>query len=91
MLINSGVNPLVVRDQVGHTTVDMTARYTHVALDTKVNAVKALPSLGEKPTQSTPFAEAISNLPATKLPQLATALEALLTAEQQEYLLQQLR
>ena len=91
MLINSGVNPLVVRDLVGHTTVDMTARYTHVALDTKVNAVKALPTLGEKPTQSTPFAEAISNLPPAKLPQLATVLEALLTAEQQEYLLQQLK
>ena len=91
MLINSGVNPLVVRDLVGHTTVDMTARYTHVALDTKVNALKALPSLGEKPTQSTPFVEAISNLPTTKLPQLSTALEALLTADQQEYLLQQFK
>ena len=91
MLINSGVNPLVVRDLVGHTTVDMTARYTHVALDTKVNAVKALPSLGEKPTQSTPFAETISHLPVTKLPQLATTLENLLTADQQKELMRQLR
>ena len=91
MLINSGVNPLVVRDLVGHTTVDMTARYTHVALDTKVNAVRTLPTLGDSPSQTTPFAEAISHLPVTKLPQLAAALEALLTAEHQEYLLQQLK
>ena len=87
MLINSGVNPLVVRDLVGHTTVDMTARYTHVALDTKVNAVKALPSLGEKPTHSTPFAEAIFHLPVTKLPHLAATLEAILTIDQQKTLL----
>ena len=69
----------------------MTARYTHVALDTKVNAVKALPTLGEKPTQSTHFAEVISNLPVTKLPQLAVALEALLSLEQQSKLLKQIK
>ena len=64
MLINSGVNPLVVRDLVGHTTIDMTARYTHIALDTKINAVKSLPSFvpDEKPLQTTTFAERISKL-----------------------------
>lgn len=91
MLINSGVNPLVVRDLVGHTTVDMTARYTHVALDTKVNAVRTLPTLGDSPSQTTPFAEAISHLPVTKLPQLAATLENLLTADQQKELMRQLR
>ena len=33
--------------QPGHTTVDMPVRYTYVALDTKANAVKNLPVLGE--------------------------------------------
>ena len=41
-LIANGVNPLVVKDLVGHTTVDMTARYTHVALETKQQAVNTL-------------------------------------------------
>ena len=90
MLINSGVNPLVVRDLVGHTTVDMTARYTHVALDTKVNAVKNLPILGEIPAQGTPFETVISSLPASQIPRLAACLESLLTARQKEKLLRQL-
>ena len=90
MLINSGVNPLVVRDLVGHTTVDMTARYTHVALDTKVNAVKNLPILGEIPAQGTPFETVISSLPASQSPRLAACLESLLTARQKEKLLRQL-
>jgi len=90
MLINSGVNPLVVRDLVGHTSVDMTARYTHVALDTKVNAVKNLPILGEMPSQGTPFETVISSLPASQIPRLAACLESLLTPKQKEELLRQL-
>ncbi len=42
MLIANGVNPLVVRDLVGHSSVDMTARYTHVALETKQQAINSL-------------------------------------------------
>ena len=90
MLINSGVNPLVVRDLVGHTTVDMTARYTHVALDTKVNAVKNLPILGEIPLQGSSFETVISSLPASQIPRLAACLESLLTQKQKEELLRQL-
>lgn len=90
MLINSGVNPLVVRDLVGHTTVDMTARYTHVALDTKVNAVKNLPILGEMPSQGSSFETVISSLPASQIPRLAACLESLLTPKQKEELLRQL-
>ena len=90
MLINSGVNPLVVRDLVGHTTVDITARYTHVALDTKVNAVKNLPILGDTPSQDTPFETVISNLAASQIPRLAACLETILTAKQKEELLRQL-
>ena len=91
MLINSGVNPLVVRDLVGHTTVDMTARYTHIALDTKINAVKNLPVLGEMPLQGTPLDTVISSLSASEIPQLASCLETILTPKQKEELLRQLR
>ena len=91
MLINSGVNPLVVRDLVGHTTVDMTARYTHVALDTKVNAVKSLPVLGEIPSQGTPFEAVISNLSASQIPRLAACLESLLTVSQKREIMAVLR
>ena len=76
LLINNGVNPLVVRDMLGHTTVDMTARYTHVALDTKIKAVKSLPVLGEIPSQGTPFETMISNLSASQIPRLAACLKS---------------
>ena len=91
MLINSGVNPLVVRDLVGHSSIDMTARYTHVALDTKINAVKNLPVLGDNRIQNNTFAEVICNLPAEKLPRLATLLDAYLPLSQKEELLLKLR
>ena len=93
MLINSGVNPLVVRDLVGHTTIDMTARYTHVALDTKINAVKSLPSFvpTERPLQTTTFAERISKLQSKDFVHLGTILDALLTEEQKKVLIQKLQ
>ncbi|MBQ9754090.1 MAG: site-specific integrase [Lentisphaeria bacterium] len=91
LLINNGVNPLVVRDMLGHTTVDMTARYTHVALDTKIKAVQALPVLGDNRIQNNTFAEFISNLPAEKLPRLAAFLDAYLPLSQKEELLLKLR
>ena len=93
MLINNGVNPLVVRDLVGHTTIDMTARYTHVALDTKINAVKSLPSFvpDERPLQTTTFAERISKLQSKDFVHLGTILDALLTEEQKKVLIQKLQ
>ena len=75
---------------LGHTTIDMTARYTHVALDTKIKAVKSLPVLGEIPSQGTPFETVISNLFASQIPRLAACLESLLTPTQKEELLRQL-
>ena len=93
MLINSGVNPLVVRDLVGHTTIDMTARYTHVALDTKINAVKSLPTFvpDERPLQTTTFAERISKLQSKDLVHLGTILDALLTEEQKREVIKKLQ
>ena len=42
LMICNGVNPLVVRDLLGHTSVDMTAHYTHVNLETKREALQNL-------------------------------------------------
>ena len=93
MLINSGVNPLVVRDLVGHTTVDMTARYTHVALDTKINAVKSLPifTQSESPVQTNPLSAIITDLQTKDLIRLGTFLENILTEEQKRELIQKLQ
>ena len=93
MLINSGVNPLVVRDLVGHTTIDMTARYTHVALDTKINAVKSLPifTQSESPVQTNPLSAIITDLQTKDLIRLGTFLENILTEEQKRELIQKLQ
>ena len=93
MLTNSGVNPLVVRDLVGHTTVDMTARYTHVALDTKINAVKSLPifTQPESPVQTNPLSAIITDLQTKDLIRLGTFLENILTEEQKRELIQKLQ
>ena len=74
MLIANGVNPLVVRDLVGHTTVDMTSRYTHVSLATKQQAVDtlAIPSLsGNLALEDTCLAEQISSLSRNQIYRLA--------------------
>ena len=91
LLINSGVNPLVVRDMLGHTTVDMTARYTHVALETKLKAVQTLPVLGKSIEQPTSIGEVISSLPMSKLPRLAACLERILTVSQKGEIMAVLR
>ena len=87
MMICNGVNPLVVRDLLGHTSVDMTAHYTHVNMETKREALQnlnVLPCLpqpkligGEKP-----IAEIIGELNAEKLAVLGHWLDDNLTVEQ---------
>jgi len=42
MLAESGVNPIVVKELLGHATVDMTAHYSHVGLEAKRKALAAL-------------------------------------------------
>lgn len=85
-LIANGVNPLVVRDLVGHTTVDMTARYTHVALETKQQAVNtlAIPSFNETDYASvdSTFAEHLQGLSEDQIYRLAMWLEAHLSPSQ---------
>lgn len=91
MMICNGVNPLVVRDLLGHTSVDMTAHYTHVNLETKREALQNLnflpclpqPKLigGEKP-----IAEMIRELSIEKLAVLGQWLDDNLTINQRERL-----
>ena len=97
MLINQGVNPLVVCDLMGHTTTAMTARYSHIALSTKTQAINELPdlSLGKavmgNGLQPDFIAEVISHLPVAKLPALAVYLEKVLSLEQRNGLMQILK
>lgn len=91
MMICNGVNPLVVRDLLGHTSVDMTAHYTHVNMETKREALQnlnVLPCLpqpkligGEKP-----IAETIGELNPEKLAVLGHWLDDNLTTTQKEKL-----
>ena len=89
-LIANGVNPLVVRDLVGHTTVDMTARYTHVALETKQQAVSSLmiPTFNDDnfgDVDST-LAERLQHLSENQACRLAEWLEVVFTASQKKQL-----
>ena len=90
-LIANGVNPLVVRDLVGHTTVDMTARYTHVALETKQQAVSSLmiPTFNDDNfggVDST-LAERLKHLSEDQIYRVAMWLDAHLSPSQRKQLL----
>ena len=97
MLINQGVNPLVVCDLMGHTTTAMTARYSHIALSTKTQAINELPDLSlgkavmEYGLQPDSLAEVISHLPVAKLTALAAYLESVLSPEQRNSLVRYLQ
>ena len=98
LMISNGVNPLVVRDLLGHTTVDMTAHYTHINLETKREALQnlnVLPCLSkpESPTDEKveSLAAVFASLPPTKLPVLAAYLEEILSDVQKEALARRLQ
>ena len=56
MLANSGVNPLVIKDILGHSTVSMTAHYSHVSIESKRDAVQCImPSKSVLHQRSTAF------------------------------------
>ena len=46
----AGVNPLLVQELLGHATLDMTKRYTHLGMNTKREAVEKLGSGTTSPT-----------------------------------------
>ena len=73
---------------VGHANIQMTSHYTHYSLESKRQVIESLPlpESQKNQLQPTSFAEVICNLPAEKLPRLASHLEAILTPEQQSEL-----
>ena len=91
LMICNGVNPLVVRDLLGHTSVDMTAHYTHINIETKREALQnlnILPCLAQ-PTligNGMSFAEIICGLSPEKLSSVGKWLDDNLTESQQEQL-----
>lgn len=87
LLISNGVNPLVVRDILGHTTVDMTAHYTHINLDAKRKALQNLNILSS-PSQlsAESFSSRFIKILPEKLNVVAQWLEENLTTEQKDRL-----
>lgn len=90
LMISNGVNPLVVRDLLGHTSVDMTAHYTHINLETKREALQNLNVL-PSPSPSNliegeSFTAMITGISSEKLAAVGRWLEDNLTLEQKEKL-----
>ena len=93
LMISNGVNPLVVRDLLGHTSVDMTAHYTHINLETKREALQklnVLPSLSLSESQTREKTESLANMfvrvSPTKLESIGRWLEENLMPEQKHQL-----
>ena len=91
IMIRKGVNPLVVRDLLGHTSVDMTAHYTHINIETKREALQnlnVLPCLPQSKLngEGKPIAEVIRELSTEKLAVLGHWLDDNLTTTQKEKL-----
>ena len=91
IMIRKGVNPLVVQDLLGHTSINMTAHYTHVNMETKREALQnlnVLPCLAQ-PTligDGNSFAETICGLSPEKLSGVGKWLDGNLTESQKEQL-----
>ena len=93
LMISSGVNPLVVRDLLGHTSVDMTAHYTHINLETKREALQnlnVLPSLSISASltqeKSEPLSDIFMRLSPAKLEVVGRWMEEHLQPEQKHQL-----
>ena len=91
LMICNGVNPLVVRDLLGHTSVDMTAHYTHVNIETKREALQnlnVLPCLAQPALigDGMSFAETICGLSPKNLSVMGKWLDDNLTESQKEQL-----
>ena len=91
LMICNGVNPLVVRDLLGHTSVDMTAHYTHINIETKREALQnlnVLPCLAQPELigDGKSFAETICGLSPEKLSCVGKWLDEHLTESQKEQL-----
>ena len=95
LMISNGVNPLVVRDLLGHTSVDMTAHYTHINLETKREALQNLNVLPSPSPSNLIEGESIAGMftgiSSEKLAAVGRWLEDNLTPEQRNGLMQVLK
>ena len=87
IMIRKGVNPLVVQDLLGHTSINMTAHYTHVNMETKREALQnlnVLPCLDQPNLieEGNSFADTINGLSSEKHAALGRWLDENLTASQ---------
>ena len=85
IMIRKGVNPLVVQDLLGHTSINMTAHYTHVNMETKREALQnlnVLPCLDQPNLieEGNSFADTINGLSSEKHAALGRWLDENLTA-----------
>ena len=89
---NRGVSIRSVQGLLGHSSEKMTAHYTHIGLQTKVQAIEVLPDLVsvKHSPQDRSLAELISGLPASKLFRLGAWLDEHLTETQREELRQRI-
>ncbi len=89
---NRGVSIRTVQELLGHSSEKMTAHYTHIGLQTKVQAIEALPDLVsvKHSPQERSLAELISGLPASELLRLGAWLDEHLTETQREELRQRI-
>lgn len=78
---NRGVSIRTVQELLGHSSEKMTAHYTHIGLQTKVQAIEALPDLVsvKHSLQDRSLAELISGLPTSELFRLGAWLDEHLT------------
>ena len=89
---NHGVSIRTVQELLGHSSEKMTAHYTHIGLQTKVQAIEALPDLVsvKRSPQGRSLAELISGLSASELFRLGAWLDEHLTETQREKLRQRI-
>ena len=89
---NRGVSIRTVQELLGHSSEKMTAHYTHIGLQTKVQAIEALPDLVSVKCspQGRSLAELISGLSASELFRLGAWLDEHLTETQCEELRQRI-
>lgn len=89
---NRGVSIRTVQELLGHSSEKMTAHYTHIGLQTKVQAIEALPDLVsvKRSPQGRSLAELISGLSASELFRLGAWLDKHLTETQREELRQRI-
>jgi integrase len=93
MLANSGASPLVIRDILGHSTIDMTSHYSHISLASKQAALQAI-AQGTEAISGTidsdtdvSIAGVVKALKPASMRKLASHLDGILTTAQKRKIL----